>query len=767
MIHNKSLFLRAFCLTSSLLPAVFYAQIQPRDSAQTMKNSEIQTVEVIGRSHKNYKSDYSFVATKIAIKNNDLPQTVNTVTKELIKDRNAFQLAEAVRTVSGVLPSSPYNQYNIRGISQNEEGQIINGMRTHQEYFLQPMMANIERVEVMKGAGSITLSSVDPGGSINLVTKKPIAERHNDITLSAGSFNTYRITTDNTGALNKDKTLLYRFNGAYQQAKSFRDYVNNSGILVSPSITYFIGDKTSVNVELIYNELNGTLDRGQPIFGAVAGKTDLHSTPISLNLGSPTDYFKTKDLTIMGNLVYKFSNAITFNTSVMKQSWNEDLQENRTTNAFVPDINGKPIPSLAMMQFIERRQNWSTTNLSSYFNFKFSTGNVKHQTLLGYDFHGWEKLIGGYQNAARGFMLKNGSVASSFDPKKASDYQTFIYNAIIVPKPNVTPFDLTPGAANIRNSESYIFNAVMAMPSAYTTTNSAYVQHLATWNRLNILTGIRHEWFKDITNYKANGESSYKNNAFVYRFGVNYGITDNINVYGTYLTGFQPQSNTVSLMPNTGSYFGTAKSAAIWKPLTSDLVEFGVKSDFFKNALSINVAVYNINQNNILISANNPAQPDEMVQRGADRSRGFEAEIVGRPLKEWSLFASYSYIDAIIKNDTNPALIGLRKENTSKNSANLWTRYNFEKIHALKDFGVGFGLQYQGAKIPWFTRSFEVPAFTVLDGALYYAPKDSALQIALNVNNIANKTYWVGAQNYLRLFPGAPRNYMLSATFKF
>ena len=183
MIQNNAIKIQVLISASVLFPAVFYAQNSGKDTLQ----HEIQTVEIIGRKKENYKSDYSFVATKIAIKNKDLPQTVNTVTKELIKDQNAFQLADVVKNVSGVVPSSVYNQYNIRGISQNEEGQIINGMRIHQFYFLQPMMANIERVEVLKGAGSITLSSVDPGGSINLVTKKPLAERRNEVGFTTGS----------------------------------------------------------------------------------------------------------------------------------------------------------------------------------------------------------------------------------------------------------------------------------------------------------------------------------------------------------------------------------------------------------------------------------------------------------------------------------------------------------------------------------------------------------------------------------------------------
>ena len=206
-------------LTLLLLSAACNAQRADTDSSSVV----IQTVEITGRKSKSYISEYSFAATKTAMKNIDLPLTLNTVTKELMRDRQAFQLGDVMKNVSGVSPSSYYNQYSIRGISQNEEGQIINGMRTRQNYFLQPMTANIERVEVFKGPASITMSSVDPGGTINMVTKKPLARPQYEIDLSAGSFKTYRVTTDLTGPLNRSKTLLYRFNGAYQDARSFRD----------------------------------------------------------------------------------------------------------------------------------------------------------------------------------------------------------------------------------------------------------------------------------------------------------------------------------------------------------------------------------------------------------------------------------------------------------------------------------------------------------------------------------------------------------------
>ncbi|OQP62209.1 TonB-dependent receptor [Niastella populi] len=734
--------------------------------ALTVVNTQLQTVEVLGRSAQKYNSDYSFSATKIAMLNRDLPQAIGTVTKELITDRQAFQLADAVKIVPGVIPSSFYNQYAIRGINQNEEGQIINGMRTRQYYFLQPITTNIERVEVIKGPASATFASVDPGGTINLVTKKPLTFDRKEISLSAGSFSTIRGTLDFTGPLNKEKTLLYRLNGGYQEAKSYRDLVRNNSFLLSPSFSYIPDDKTAINVEMVMSHLNGNLDRGQPIFGAKAG-ADLKSTPIGLNLSAANDFFKSKDFMVTSSLSHRFSDAISFNAAYMKQTWQEDLQEHRTTNAFAHDINNQPVNTLAGMQFVQRKQNWNIDNVTGYFNFKFSTGKIKHQLLAGYDLHRWEKQKGGGQNAARGFLLKDGTVASSFVPANAASYQTITYKGLTLPKPNVSHFDLETPSYNFRDAGDYIMNVKTPVPSALTTTNAVYVQEQLAWNRFILLLSVRHEWFKDITNYEAANEFSFTNNKLLPRVGLTYAITKNINIYGTYLEGFQPQSNTVTLMPNTGSFFWSTRSAAQFKPLTSDLKEVGVKAMVLKGKMQVNAAVYEINQRNLLLNANVPAFPDSLTTRGAERSRGFEIDVAGYLLPNWQINASYSYIDAVIVEDNDEALKGARKQNTPYNSANLWSRFNFPTGSALKDIGIGAGVQYNGDRLPWFSRDFKTPAYTIMDLAVYYSPGKRNIQVACNVNNLFDTRYWIGAQSYLRLFPGAPRNMMLTVTYRF
>ncbi|MES2797140.1 MAG: TonB-dependent siderophore receptor [Bacteroidota bacterium] len=727
----------------------------------------LQNVEVVGRAVKDYNSEYTFSATRTSTLNKDIPQTISTVTKELIADRQAFTLGEAVKIAPGVTPTSWYNQYNIRGISQNEEGQIINGMRTRQYFFLQPLTANIERVEVLKGPASATFSSVDPGGSINMVTKKPLAIYRKEVSLSVASFSTFRGMLDFTGPINKDKTLLYRINGAYQEARNFRDIVSNKSVILSPSISYIPNDKTAINTELIFSNMQGTLDRGQPVFGAIAGKTDLFSTSKSLNLGSATDFFRSKEVIITGTLSHKFTKNIVFNTSYMKQSWSEDLQEHRTNNSFAVDILNQPVNTLAFMQFVQRKQVWNVDNLNSYFNFDFNTGKAKHKLLVGFDLHSWHKLIGGGQNAARGYLLKDGSVAASFVLANAANYQTVKLGNVTLPKPNVNFFDLANPTYGLRNIQEYNFNVRTVIPSALTTSNAIFIQEQFQLNKLSLLLSLRNEWFEDITNYKTKKSSSFKNNNLIPRIGFTYAMNKNLNVYGTYLQGFQPQSNTVSLMPSTGAFFWADNSPALYKPLISDLKEIGVKADLFGNTLKMNLALYEINQKNILISANDPTQPDLLVQRGADHSRGFEWDIAGYLTQNWQINASFSFIDAKIITDFNEKLNGQRKENTPRNSYNLWNRYNFKEKSLFKDLGIGIGMQHQASRLPWLSREFEIPAFTTFDFALYYTPTKSNVQVALNMYNMFDKNYWIGAFNYLRMFPGAPRNAALTLTYKF
>ncbi|MBL3658761.1 TonB-dependent receptor [Fulvivirga sediminis] len=729
------------------------------------KSYELQNVEIIGRVQQNYTSDYSFSATKTGIKNKELPQSLAPITKELIKDTQAFQVADAVKTVSGVSNSSFYNDFNIRGISQNESGQILNGMRTRQFFFLQPITSNIERIEVLKGPAAVTFSSVDPGGTINMVTKKPLTKDRKEISLSVGSFSTMRGTLDFTGPIDDDKKLLYRLNAAVQKAQSFRDLVRNNALLISPSISYIPNESTAINVEMIYSNNTGNLDRGQPIFGAEPGLTDLNSTPISLNLGATNDYFKSEQWIMTTSLSKKFSDKVSFNAAYMKQTWQEDLEEHRTENKFAVDSEGNPLDDLVAMRFVQRQQFWDVDNANAYIKVNLKTGGLDHKLLAGYDLHRWHRTNGGGQNAARGYLLKDGTAAINYDPARANDFETIEVNGVQMPKPNVSPFNLRNPENTIKYTNAYIVNSVYAIPANLSITDAIYIQEQLKFGKLTALLNARYEWFRDMTSYNLQDEKTFKNMAFIPRVGLSYAASDNINVYATYLEGYQPQSNTVDIMPNTEAFFWSPNSAAQFDPLISDLKEVGAKTNFFNNDLTMSMAIYEINQKNVLVPS--VEDPDRFTQRGADRSRGVEWDMAGYILPNLRVNASYSYVRAQIMKSDKPELIGKRKENAPEHSAAFWGRYDFINNTSLKGLGIGFGGKYSGDKLPVNTRDFTIPAYTVFDAAIYYEPADSNLQLMVKLNNVFNKTYWLGAFNYTRLFPGAPRNALLTATYRF
>lgn len=721
-------------------------------------SEQLQSVEIVGRKREDYNSDYSFSATKVAIKNKDLPQSVATVTKELIDDKQAFQLSDAVKGISSVTPVSFYNHFNIRGITQNEDGQIINGMRTRQYYFLQPLTQNIERVEVVKGPSSVTFSSADPGGSINMVTKKPLKEARREVTFGAGSFSTIRSGLDFTGPLNPKKTLLYRVNAAVQEAKSFRDLVQNNALLISPSFSYVPSDKTAVNVEVIYSNGTGNLDRGQPVYDKTEGGSfDLKSTPISRNIAASNDFFSSKEFIITTSLSHRFSDKIQLNAKYMKQTWNEDLQEHRA-NGFIEDLNKKTVPNLVRLRYAERKQFWDTDNLNGYFTINSNLGRAKNKLVVGYDLNLFDKAKGGGQNGTKGYFKD-----------EDGNPLTMKYGDIDILSPKAGFFDLNNPSNIIRNVNSYQKGA-FAIPAQLLTTHSAYIQNVTQFRGFTVLFSLRKEWFKDEYNYDTKNEVVYNNEAVIPRLGVSYEINKNLNVYTTYLEGFQPHVNTIGLMPVVANnFFWDVDSPSKYAPLESSLIEYGIKARLFNGAVNTSLAAFQIKQKNILMQVPDLDAPSGFVfnQRGKDRSRGIEWDLSGYILRNLQLSTSYSYIDATIEDDKDKSLIGERKEATPEHSANLWAKYDFKKTSILPGLSLGAGVQYSGEKLGWYDRNLELPAYTVVDAALYYKPNVSNLEFTFKLNNVLDETYWTGAINNTRLFPGTPRNFIISTTYKF
>jgi len=239
------------------------------------------------------------------------------------------------------------------------------------------------------------------------------------------------------------------------------------------------------------------------------------------------------------------------------------------------------------------------------------------------------------------------------------------------------------------------------------------------------------------------------------RVGLTYTLTPNVNLYSTYVKGYNPQTASVLSNPNAGGPFD---------PLESNMIEFGGKSSWFKESLYVTLAFYKIKEKNSLYSANDTSNVDLMRAIGEQESKGIEIDVNGRITNQWSISAAYSFNEASITDSPEASEIGRQKPNTPKHQGNIWTRYNFTD-GALKDFGLAFGSNFVTTRNLSISDTQTIPGYTVMNAALYYTI--NKFKIQLNANNIANKTYWVGGYDYIRLFPGAPKNWLLTLGYSF
>lgn len=711
------------------------------------QDNQLQGVEITGRKEQAYKNTKSFSGTKTETPLRYVPQAISYVTKEVIDDQQAFKASDVIKNISGATHFSYYNNdIALRGFRSSNA--LINGLRTPTSSWSQPLLPNVERIEVIKGPASALFANADPGGIVNTVTKKPLDEARKSINFATGSYNTNRLMADFTGPMNESKTLLYRLNLAYQNAESFRVLQGGEDIVIAPSISFIPDEKTSVNFDFVYSKTKSRLDRGQPIFGATAG-TNLNSTPISFALGKRNDFENELNLYVTTSLRRKISEKVTFNVSYMKFLYDEDLLEHRTSNRYAVDGAGVAIPTKMEMQTIRRQGKNYSDNITAYFVTDLKTGPLNHKIVTGYDYIQNESPIGNSNYNATGYRRLDGT-AANYNKNNAALFVMKDGN----PVPNVPHFDLVNPDYSISEISGYINTSSQTDPAMYYQ-HGIYIQDQISFGKFQALLGLRQEYFTDLVNYKKTTEKKVEQKALLPRLGVVYTPLDQVSLYGTYTEGYQPQSPAQIGDPTR---FGGP-----FDPLISNMYEVGAKTEFFEKRLSANISFYRIEQNNVLVNAGNPGNTDELTQIGQQRSKGIELDVNGAIMPNFSISANF----AISRNETTksdkPELIGVLAANAPKAQGSLWAKYTFLNPD-LKGLGVGAGVNYTG-KRNTLNTILELPEYTLFSAALYY--NIDKFKISGNLNNVFNKTHWVGGYDFNRLYPGAPRNFMIGIGYTF
>ena len=723
----------------------------------------LQEVEVIGRKESSYKNTNSFIGTKTASALKEVPQSVGYVTKELILDQGATTVNEVVKNISGVNQNSSYNDFSIRGFratGNRNSGNLLNGMRAQTSLWKQSSLANIERVEVIKGPASALFGNAAPGGVINRVTKKPLFENKNSITVGVGSWNTLKTYGDFTGPLNPKKTLLYRLNLGYEKTDSFRDLQGSESIIAAPSFSYIPNEKTHINVDFVYQNFNGKIDRGQ----SVPADGNVYSTPISRSLSAANDFLKENTLNTTIALTHKFSDHISLNAIYLNSSYSEDMLEHTQANLYYKQIgNGANAflyadPNKVMMTANQRKRYFANNSFNTYFNFNFNTGILKHKLLVGYDYFISEQKAGSSSISAQGYLSKDKT-------KVVNTYTTtanVLAGSVQTPTTNVPVFDLyDPIAGNAyKDISKYIWKQNTLNPyEEYS--HGVYVQEQIDISIVKLLIGLRQEWSTETLNKETTKEISRQTSAFIPRVGLVVEASENINLYSTWVKGFQPQGANIQSDPDRyGGPFDYMKS---------ELYEVGLKTEWFNKRLSATLAVFKITQENSLEQSPKAGKADWRVPVD-EESNGFELDVAGQILPNFSVVVNYAYTDARIvklKEEGTIKDLNVQRPSTPRHAANLWTKYIFEN-GSLKGLGAGIGVSYASERLGQVGRratAASYPDYTLLNAVLYYKVKD--VQLQLNVNNVLNRTYWISGYDNLRNFPGAPRNINASVTYRF
>lgn len=726
------------------------------DFTLTASTNAMQEVEVLGRKETSYKSNYSLVGTRTATDLLDVPQSISTVTKELMEDRQAYRLTDVVKNVAGVTQYSHYDDFTIRGFRNGYESgfRLINGLRSGFSYgnsFVQaPLTVNLERVEVLKGPGAALFGDINPGGTINMVTKKPLDVSRQAVVFSTGSFNTSRLTADLTGPLNEQKNVLYRFNAGYEKSNTFRNVNDTRSLMLAPTVTFLVSDKTTLNAEVVYTQVDGYLDRGLPV-----KSNDLFAVPRSFTLSQPSDYLRTRTYYLNASLNHRFTDWLSFNASYLDFTYREELSEHRTLNSYDNSDPTKPRNSIMNLRYFDRRAEEYTKNLSAYFVLSRATGPLGHKVVAGADY----------------IRFDTDKESTMFEARQK--LVTTVAGGTVSQRVVPLQFDLNNPVYEIQDPSKYLRRPLPQFFTDYLNavyhTTGLYVQdQLTISSRLNALLGARYELFADERDY-GDGSTTVPQSRFLPRAGFTYAFRDNVHGFASYSAGFRPLKPEFIRFPER---YGRSEP---FNAETSYQVEGGLKGEFFNRGLLATVALYQIERRNQLVATGSLTPDGAPIyrQNGRAQSRGVEVEAAGNLLPNLSLNANYAFNATSVRDADLPAENGQPLANAPRHSGGLWLKYTL-LAPGLRGLGVAVGGNYVA------TRRFENqvtpldgtapvwaywPSYAVADVALFYSI--SRFNFHVNVRNLFDKNYFVGGYDYFRASPGAPRNFLATLGYTF
>jgi len=203
------------------------------------------------------------------------------VPAQVVEDIGATRLEDALDYAGGVERGNNFGgqgltEFLVRGFSTQEF--YRNGFAVNRGYPNMPDANTLERIEVLRGPASMLYGRGDPGGTFNIVSKQPQAERRTVLGSQVNTDGLRRGTLDTTGALDESAAFTYRLNLVAEGSDSFRDHVESERYNIAPVLRWQLNDDTALILEGDYLHNRHPLDRGLTRYPNQAGRNCAWST---------------------------------------------------------------------------------------------------------------------------------------------------------------------------------------------------------------------------------------------------------------------------------------------------------------------------------------------------------------------------------------------------------------------------------------------------------------------------------------------------------
>ncbi|MGH8121627.1 MAG: TonB-dependent siderophore receptor [Rudaea sp.] len=711
------------------------------------KAQELESVSVTGK----FVASGAHSAMKQDLDVRDTPYSVADYSGSFMKAIETSNLTDLYSYMTGVARGGVTGyDISIRGFktTQSDEGAIlVDGLPGLAGRFGSPPTAMADHIELVKGPASVLYGEAQPGGFVNIITKKPQDTAAGTIDLlgigyqgdglSLGDASGITGDFDLTGPIDHDKRFLYRVVAELTNKDTFRDGWERTHYF-SPSFTWNISDNTFATLAAEDRKRSNAYDNL-----LVAPNKDWHLiAPITTKYQEPGDLQQELGHSTSLTVEHDFDNGAIWNFAA-RNVIGEDTANGYDNVAVLADL--VTLQRRARQQLNHRTYKYFDTNLSLPFN----TGSIEHKLLVG---------TGGGVNTTnfQRIQFYNGPTTGALAKPGPGSLNINIYDPIYGVSPPLSAFPSGPLNDRLTtetNAGAYISDAVTFSENWKASAGLRY-----TSDEQNSKTIL----------YPPLTSASKADTGVLPTAGILYQPNQHWSFYYSYATSF------VAASPTVQDVYGNNP----FKPTKAKQNEVGVKADMFDGRVNTTFAVFDIQKTNVIEAAtcNTGVGGTCSQQVGGEESKGEEWEIDAHPLDGWQVLFGLAHTNATISqtnsNKTSP-LLGARLTNAPLNSAHVWSRYDFSD-GALRGLGIGVGEYYVSqhtGSLPSLSdaRVLRLPGYMVTDLAFYYQLMGK-YTFTLKFGNLFNKTYFEGVNsttNENGVVPGAPRNVQLSVRVPF